>query len=375
MVFGFGKPHFLGIDFGTSSIKAVELSIEDNRPVLINYGRVILEDVKRRKELEAGGSHDDEIVLYLRELLKSMKPKSDSAYVSMPAFTGLISLVEFPLMEESELQDAARFEAHKYIPSSLDEIALSWEVVNVHDTPGDGQKMEVLLVAALNKEVARYEKLVTDGGLALNFLELETFSLARSLVGDERGLFLIIDIGSRATNLILIDDGAVRVSRNMDDGGTDITRVLAESLGITRERAKLLKKSGKDFLSSPESALSFPSLQAIAGEAGRMLASYQVRHPGVQCKSVLLSGGVAQFTGLTAYYSNILKVPVTIGDPWKNVQHDPMLTPTIGELGTSFSVAVGLALCGTDMTLKKKQALTKKTKKDFSLKEFLTKPL
>jgi type IV pilus assembly protein PilM len=305
-----------------------------------------------------------------------MKPKGHSAYVAMPAFIGLISLIEFPLMEESELQEAIRFEAHKYIPSSLDEVALSWEVVGVHDTPPDGGKMEILLVAALNKEVSRYEQYVAGAAVTLDFLELETFSIVRSIVGNEPGLSLVIDIGSRATNLVLVESGLVKVSRNLDVGGRDITRVLAESLNITEERAKVLKKSDKDFLIAPESALVFPALQMIASEAERMLAAYQAKHSGVQCRGVVLSGGTAQFSRLVEYYANILKLPVTLGDPWKNVEYDPRLARKISGFGSSFSVALGLALRGTDTILKKKDMEAqqyKKPKKAFSFKELLMK--
>ena len=226
--------------------------------------------------------------------------------------------------------------------------------VNKERLANSGERMEVLLVAALNKEVARYEKYVSGAGLKLDFLELETFSLSRSVVGDEPGLFLVIDIGSRATNLILIHDGIVKMSRNIDGGGKDMTHVLAESLSITSERAEALKKSGQDFLLSPEVALSFPSLQAIVSEAERTLASYQIRHSGVQCKKILLSGGAASFRGLTEYYEGILKIPVVVADPWRNIEVKPILKEKIRELGTSFSVAVGLALCGTDTVIKKK---------------------
>ncbi|MFZ2300039.1 MAG: type IV pilus assembly protein PilM [Candidatus Moraniibacteriota bacterium] len=376
MAFGFGRPRFLGIDFGTASIKAVELAVENNRPVLVNYGQVSLADLEKGTPPQ-GRSYDEEIVLHLKTLLEHMKPKSRSANVAMPAFIGLISLIEFPPMEEAELQEAVRFEAHKYIPSSLDDVALSWEVVGMRDVPESGKRMEVLLVAALNKEVARYERYIASAKLTLDFLELETFSIVRSIVGREPGLTLLIDIGSRATNLLLVEDGLVKVSRNLDVGGRDITRVLAESLSITLDRAKILKRSGKDFLMAPEAALTFPSLQMIASEAKRMLASYQTKHSGVQCKGVILSGGTAKFSGLVQYYTNLLKLPVTLGDPWKNVQYDPRLAKKIQGFGPSFAVALGLALHGTDTILRKKEKKGQYTppKKKFSLKEIFLKKI
>ncbi len=371
-MFGLHKPYFLGIDFGTSSIKAVELTLKDSQPVLVNYGQVSLSALERGVLSSSTRTYDEELSLYLRALLERLKPKSRNAYVAMPAFIGLISLIELPAMEENELQEAIRFEAHKYIPSPLSEVALSWEVVGQRVSPTDNRTtMEVLLVAALNKEVRRYEEYVQRATLDMQLLELETFSLARAIVGDEPGLVLVIDIGSHATNLILTENGVVRVSRNLDTGGKDVTRTLTEGLGITQERAESLKKSEKDFLNNPESALVFPALQMIANEAERMLASYHAKYPESQCKEIVLSGGTAHLTGLTRHYSERLGLPVRIGNPWQRVAYDPGLETAIKELGTSFSIALGLALNGINARIKKKE----EHKESFSLKKFLSKKI
>lgn len=369
MFFGLKKPHFLGIDFGTASIKAVELTLKDGKPTLLNYGEVSLAALEDGI-FPSGHSYDDEVTLYLKSFIKRLKPKSASAYVAMPAFIGLISLIEFPEMKESELEEAIQFEAHKYIPSSLDEVALSWEVVGFQEGKGGGAaKMEVLLVAALNKEVRRYENYVKGAGLGLAFLELETFSMVRSVVGGREGLYLVIDIGSRATNLVLVENGLVKVSRNLDVGGRDITRTLMEGLSITQSRAEVLKKSGKDFLNHPESALVFPALQMILGEADRMLSAYRVKYPEALFEGAILSGGTGQFTGILEYFSNKLKLPVSIGNPWDRIEYAPELESDIHSMGTSFSVALGLALSGIDALHPKKDVIKKS--RSLKLKELL----
>ncbi|MBI2439206.1 MAG: type IV pilus assembly protein PilM [Candidatus Moranbacteria bacterium] len=374
-MFGFGKSYFLGVDFGTASIKAVELSVKGNRPVLENYAYVSLADLEKGIPSQSR-SYDEEIVLHLKALLEQMRPKSKTARVAMPAFSGLVSLAEFPLMDEAELQEAVRFEAHKYIPSPLDEVALSWEVVGTHDGGNGEKKMEVLLVAALNKEVVRYEGFVRAVDLKLDFLELETFSIARSIIGNTFGLSLLIDIGSRATNLVLIENGLVKVSRNLDVGGRDVTRVLAEGLNITLERAKMIKKGTKDYLNDRESSLVFPSLQRIASEAERILTTYQTKHSGVQCNQVVLSGGTAHFVGLLEYYEKILKLPVVLAAPWKNIEYDPKLEKKIQSFDTSFSVALGLALSGAESVLKKEKneaVVAVSEKENSSFKGFFSK--
>lgn len=349
-MFGFGNSTFLGVDFGTSAIKVVELSIKEGKPFLVNFAQVPL--LKLDKGMRSHeGDYDEELGLYFRALVERMHPKTKAAYVAMPAFTGLIALTEFPQMEEGELQAAIQFEAHKYIPSSLDEVALSWEVVGTRTAEDGLVKMEILLVAALNKEVQRYEKFVKDANLRLSFLELETFSLVRSIVGKQPGLHMLMDIGARATNLVLVEDGVVKVSRNLDMGGKDITRTLMENLSITQERAESLKKSGKDFLNSPESALAFPGLQMIGSEVERMLLAYQAKHPDGRCQGAILSGGTARFTGLDKYLAKLFQMPVTIGNPWKEIVYESEQKEVVDGLGASFSVAIGLAMNGVDSLL------------------------
>jgi type IV pilus assembly protein PilM len=349
-MFGFTKPTFLGIDFGTSSIKAVELSVKDGQVVLENYGEISLTEIEKTR-IESQGSYDAQVTTYLRALLERLGPKTQSAYVAMPSFIGLVALVEFPLMSEKELEEAIKFEAHKYIPSPLEEVALSWEIVGERLDPEmeEGEttgRVEVLLVAALNKEVERYESYVNSVQYGMQLLELETFSLVRSVVNSDPGVKLVVDIGSRATNLVLVENGLVKVSRNLDVGGRDVTRTLTEGLNIALERAEALKKSGKDYLNAPESKIIFPSLEAIGGEAGRMIEAFQKKHPEKTIDGIILSGGTALLTGIVEYYSKMLSVPVEIGNPWRQVVYPPELETSVDRMRTSFSVALGLALQG-----------------------------
>ena len=251
-MFGFSHPTYLGIDFGTASIKAIEIREKNGTIELVNFGQVNLSHLEKNGAAP-GESFGDVLVTYLKALLSRMNPETDAAYVAMPAFIGLISLVDFPEMEDKELEEAVQFEAKRFIPASLNDIALSWDVIrNTAKPDGTGMRQEVLVVAALKNEVERYRDYVEKAGLKMDFLELETFSLARAVVGTQKDLVLLIDIGARSTNLLLVESGLVRVSRNLDVGGKDLTRTLSETLDITPERAEVLKKSNKDFLNEPE---------------------------------------------------------------------------------------------------------------------------
>lgn len=352
-MFGLAGKTYLGVDFGTSSIKIVEIGVQKREPVLLNYGEVnlsVLEAIRGSNQ----GDYDAQIIIFLRALLEKMNPKSKEAYVAMPAFIGLVALVDFPQMSEKELESAIQFESHKYIPSPLHEVALSWEVVGERmvtseETGNQVKKLEVLLVAALNKEVERYESYIRSIRYDMQLLELETFSMVRSTVHNPEKTYLVIDIGSRATNFVLVENKLVKMNRNLDVGGRDITRTLMESLNISFDRAEALKKSSKDFLTQAESRITFLPLEMIVGEARRMLQSREAKNPQAEkIHGIILSGGSAGMVGLPQYFESLLDVPTEVANPWSGIRYNQKLQAAIQRMGTSYSVALGLALRGVE---------------------------
>lgn len=350
-MFNFGKKYFVGIDFGTSAIKIVELSYKANRITLENYGWVEtgFSSSGEKDGAEPQSTFDQKMKAYLRELVKRLKLHSKAVSVSIPAYNGLINLVEFPEMKKEDLEQAVQFEAKKHIPVPLDEIALSWEVVGKEEADSKGKKMQVMMVAAPKKQVSRYEKLIKDGGLEAGFMELETFSLVRSMIGDDGSTFLIVDIGARTTNIILTEGGVIKVNRNIDSGGYDVTSTISDSMKISRSRAENLKREKKDLLGGSDLSMVIPSIEMISNEVMRIMSAYQERNKDKKIDAVILSGGSAKIRGLDQYFFKALGTKVIVGNPWRKIIIDPRLDVLVkSELGTSFSVAIGLAMSGIE---------------------------
>jgi type IV pilus assembly protein PilM len=394
-LFGSGKNYSIGIDFGTSAIKIVELLRKDQKIYLENYGWVDLglvnpSSVTRVTASESQISSNKRLQKYLQKLIKSMKLKSHAAYISLPGFSGLIATIDFPEMNKEELDKAVRFEARKYIPISIDEVALDWEILeekpgeavkgidknsvkgeenketekkpsiwnrdlgNVMDkgpnkSNASGKKMEVLIVAAPKSEVVRCGTIVKEAGLNVKNIELELFSLVRAMVGNDPGCFLVIDIGSRMTNIILVEKGMIRVNRNIEGGGIEITNVIADSLNISKQRAEELKKENKDLINSREISLVIPVLDAIANESLRIINAYKEKKGAAgRVDGIILSGGSSKLEGLDKYFSQKIGVQTSAGNPWKKIVCSEKLIPFTEKMGASFSVALGLALRGIE---------------------------
>jgi type IV pilus assembly protein PilM len=353
------KNYFVGVDFGTSVIKIVELSLKKEQIYLENYGWVDLGLVPggENSDLPSQVPFDVKLKVMLNALIKKLKPTSKEAYVSLPSFVGLISLINFPEMKKEEIEKAIQFEAHKYIPTPLDDVSLSWDIVKKEESkiipgnqslPESARKIQVLLVAAPKKEIKKYNDLFSDSSLTIKVIELETFSLVRSLVGDNMGTFLIIDIGSRTTNLILTEKGLVLASRSVDAGGNEITNTLADNLNVSKPRAETLKKQKKDFLNGQELAIIVPTLELISNEALRIINSYKEKNPDVRIDSVIISGGSSKMEGIDKYFTKNIGIKAVVGNPWNKIVVNEKLKPTIETLGSSFAVAIGLAVRGIE---------------------------
>ncbi len=363
-MFGLGKNTFLGIDIGTSNIKIVELKVSGNKPILTNYAWTYLDGLMGDRDLKSS-YFDTVLPEYMKRMLNEAKMKGKQAHFSIPAFGGLITLIEFPEMTEEDLDQAIKFEAHKYIPTNLDEVVLSWDIVKKSNSKNSiiGQpkkqpdqsgkeKNQVLLVAAPKSKVAKYEKLARDLKLELKSIEIESFSLVRSLIGNDQGNFIIIDIGSRVCNIILVEKGVIKANRNIDAGGQEISKAISKSMNIDSDRAEKLKISGKNFLDG-ESSIKFPTLELIVGEISRILGAYYKDGSDHALDGLILSGGTAGFPGLQEYFSKALNVKSIVGNPLGRIEYDKRLEPKMKEVMDQFSVAIGLALKGVEDYLRK----------------------
>lgn len=362
--FGFKKNIFLGVDVGTASIKIVEIRMVDGKPVLSNYAWMPFgEDGLGKKDLDSEYFYAT-LPICLKKMLKKAKFSGTDAYVSLPAFGGLITLIDFPEMATGDMEQAIKFEAHKYIPTSLDDVVISWDVVerkealksSVSDAgetkSPSGATIKVLLVAASKSKILKYENLIKASGLTLRSVDIETFSITRALLGNDLGSFIIIDIGARACNIILVEKGVIRINRNIDVGGLDMTRTIAKEMQIDFARAESLKISGKNFFAS-EAPTNFTALEVIVGEVERIIRTYFKEDGRDKITEIVLSGGTAKMVGLTDYLSGKLKIKTVTGDPFARITYDKKMEKLVSQISSSFAVAVGEALKGVEEYSKK----------------------
>ncbi|MFH1182644.1 MAG: type IV pilus assembly protein PilM [Candidatus Moraniibacteriota bacterium] len=348
-LFGGSENHLIGIDIGTSGIKLVELEHhEKNQEVTLeNYVMVGFRENLPQKERERRITKE-EVASLLKAALREGKIKTRNSSFSIPSFSSFISFVTMPRVKEEVIRKALTAEAQKFIPVSLDEVVLGWEVIDEPDSREianirDQNKMKVLLLAVPRDIVSRYKEIADASGLKLKNLEVEAFPLLRSLTTNYQKNFVILDIGARVCNILVVSNGSLRGARNVGVGGDDLTETLARSIDITYDRAEDLKRN-EGLLNRQVAELLSPILGNIIDELKRVVNLYKSKNPNKEIQEVILSGGSAAMKGIAELFSNRLNIPTSVGDPWKKLTVPDEVKSVVAGKGASFSISIGLAL-------------------------------
>lgn len=342
----------LGVDIGSANIKIVQLRPEpDGKFTLETYGLVNFSYQIATKDNNANVAQTAQL---LKSLVNKARVTTKHIVASLPNSSVFTSVIEMPKIPNQELKTAVEFEAKKYVPLPLEEVALSWSIIEDKKTKitkdtnlgnfraTQSAKTKILLTAVPTAVIDNYVKVFELAGLEPQALEIEALALIRSLVGEDLNTNLVIDIGAKSTSLNLVDSGYLRLSKNLNIGGDTVTASIAQSLSVNFARAEQFKKDFGLAGSSPQiPQVMRPILDIIKNEASQLMSIFESR--GEHIDKILLSGGGAKLPSLKEYFSTLGK-PVVLANPWTQVSYMPNLKPVVEPLGLNLAVAAGLAM-------------------------------
>lgn len=346
--FGGRAGDVVGIDIGASSAKVVELKEEGGHAILKTYGELktagYLKKVDHERAMGGGFLRflDTDIGVMVSDVMREAGVETKQAVFSIPSVSSFVTLIDMPRLKESELADAVPFEAKKHIPIPIAEVSLGWEVVD----EGDPAVVKVLLVAVPHEVIEKYKRIADYAKLEVRALEIENFALIRAFVPHERRTSVILNIGAHSTNVTIVREGILRFTHNIDHGVAEITRILSQGLGVSEERAEHFKKTiGLSDRPEEQEASSIVAslIDTLLHETGRIINTYN-RSNKDRVDLMILAGGGANLRGLLDYAVKLFGFEVVLGNPFAKVVYPAFMQPMLKELGSSFSVAVGLAL-------------------------------
>lgn len=346
------------------------MSVEEERRKLENYAMYSSLSGYGGKENDISFNltdlSDKETADVVRELVRGANFLSSGAVFSIPVFSAFTTTIELPWMPKEEIDRAIQFKAKQYIPVPISEVVYDWDFAGDSRIQKD-KKMnsgfngsgsaQVILVAVPKEIVNKYLNIAKLARLSVYGMESETFSLIRSVLGNDRSSSCLVDMGLRNTNIAIVENGSLMFNRNLDISGKEFTRIISQSIGVSFSRAEEMKRTEGlknyafdknfgntgDFRGEKEvSQILSPIVDLIVSEIDRMISVYLEKNKrGID--KIILAGGSSSLPGLSRYISKKTNKTVLVGDPLSRVVYPDGLNKIISLRMPSLAVAIGAA--------------------------------
>lgn len=341
----FGAKGTIGLDIGSSYIKAVQLN--ETRS---GYELALFNLLPISPELIVEGSIIDAIRLTesLRELVKTAKIKAKNAVISISGHSSvIIKRISLPEMSEEELSESIKFEAEQYVPFDIEDVNLDFQILGPKEEPG---QMDVILVAVKKDVINDYVSVVKEAGLNTLVVDVDAFAL-ENMYGinyeiDAEKNVALVNIGASTVNMNIMKGGISVFTRDSSIGSNIHTDALQKEFNITYEEAERLKRGEALEKVKPADAheLIINMSTDIFNEVARSVDYFRSSAVQAEVNEVILSGGCALIKNFDRLLSEKIEIPVTVAEPFKNITIPKKIDRAfVEEMGPIAAVAVGLA--------------------------------
>jgi type IV pilus assembly protein PilM len=349
-LFNKNKP-LVGLDIGSSSLKAVELtkSKKGYQLAAFAYEPLAADAVVDGAVMDAAAVAE---TIKQSFLAAKFKPKGVATGVS--GHSVIVKRVVVPAATPDEVETSIQIDAEQYIPFDIAEVNLDYQVVGPGTTSSEEAGMEVVLVAAKKDKIQNHTNVISLAGRTAEIVDIDAFALQNAFEAnytvDPAAPVALLNIGASLMNINITKGGMPLFIRDVSVGGNQYTDILQKELQLNFQEAEDLKlgKTG-----GSEAEMVQPLLESITEmlimEVQKTFDFFRETYPSETISRVLISGGASRMIGLAEKIQETFGYPAEILDPFKSITLGPKVeAEKITSLGPAFAVAVGLALRGFD---------------------------
>jgi type IV pilus assembly protein PilM len=344
----------IGLDIGTSGVRAAELHFGKGDVTLAKFGQVALPE---------GAVRDGEVIdpvavgQAIKQLWAHTKFSSKKVVVGVANQRVIVRQVDLPWLPPDELKKSLPYQVQDFIPMPVETAVLDFYPLEETTNDAGGRTLRGLLVAASREMVLNAVHAVQKAGLTPSMVDLSSFAVLRSMARpDHLGLSsqveALVDVGARVTNIVVHEGGVPRFIRILLMGGQDLTDAVAERIGVPVPQAEALKQelglgdTSADMNAEVTARVLEAAAAAFIDEVRGSLDYYMASSGSASIERLLLTGGGSRLNGLAERLSAATRIPVVQGSPLGSISVGRTgLTPEQIEFVDPLAVVpVGLAL-------------------------------
>ena len=349
-MFGFGKPKaVIGLDIGSSAVKAVEL-----KPVGKGFKVVAFatEAVPPDSIVDGAIIDGTAVADAIRRLFENKAFKTKEVAASLSGNAVIVKKISLPVMTEAELAESIYWEAEQYIPFDIQDVNLDYQILNPGTTGEGAGTMEVLLVAAKKEKIADYTGVISQAGRVPVVVDVDAFALQNAFEVnyglEPEQVVVLMNAGASAININIMSGDQSLFTRDISVGGNAYTEAVQKELNLPFDTAEQAKKGQPVDGVDPEVVK--PVLQAMTEtvllEIQKTFDFYKASAASDRIDRIVLSGGACRVDGFSDALAERFGSPVETFDPFRKIAFEPaklgVADPEM--VAPSAAVAVGLAL-------------------------------
>ena len=346
-----GKKNLVGLDIGSSSVKAIELQGKLGSLQLTSLG---YETLQPDTVVDGQIMELNEVSNAIASLFSAHQIKTDRVAAGVSGSSVIVKNIIVPQMSEDELEESIDWHAEEHIPFDISDVSLDYQIV------GSGSdSLHVLMAACKRDFVANLKQAIQLAGKHPSIIDVDAFALQNcyevNYEPQEDQAVALLNIGAATMNINILRGTKSVFTRDVSGGGNQYTSLLQKELRLTFEQAESIKRGGP----APEGC-DAGELDAILEAVSDMLALeisktfdfYRATADDgdAAVQRILISGGSSKLKGLPEYLESRFEIPVERFDPFRNIKFDARkFDPEyMREIVPEMAVAVGLALRGVE---------------------------
>lgn len=339
----------LGLDISSSAVKLVELTANGRDGYRVE--RYAIEVLPKDAVSDGNIANLDAVVEAVKRAWKRLGTSTRNVAMALPASAVITKKIIVPAgLREEDLEVQVETEANQYIPFSIDDVNLDYQLLG--PAPSVPDEVEVLIAASKKERVEDRVAVAEAAGLKAVVVDVESFATlaAFELVerqlpeGGKNQVVALVDIGANVMNLTVMRNGQQVYAREQAFGGSQLTLDISRHYGMAIEEAELAKRSG-NLPEGYEAELLNPFMENLALEVSRSLQFFFTSTQFNQVDHIVLAGGCAVIPGIDEVVATRTQFNTLIANPFANMLlSDRVRARNLLADSSSMMVACGLAL-------------------------------
>lgn len=337
-----GVSDFFGLDIGTTAVRAVQLHGSGPNKTLVKYGYIPIDAKLAASDAKAD---QQKLAAVVKELLAQSKITTKNVAVGLASNRVFTTVIDMERLNPAELGKTLLLQADSLIPTPISESKIDWALLG--DSPKEQGKIEVLLSSVGNDFIENRLEALESVGLNVIAFEPDTLALARSMIAPDTVLpTMVIDIGSKTTDIIITMGGTPRLTRSIQTGTEAIVKSAMQNLNIDEKQAQQFVFKfglGQDKLEGQIYNAIIGTVDLLVGDIDKSIKFFTARYASTRIDRIIVTGGASTLAEFPLYLANKFGMNVEIGNAWHNIAFPAERQNELLGISNHFGVAAGLA--------------------------------